>query len=89
VRVRALKAFVLGVLGVGLLAYVAAAVVALAASVGGSDLDVRIGPLSIVSVERVADATSLGLGVGLVVVALVGGLANAVAAALIARRARQ
>jgi hypothetical protein len=87
--VRPLRAFVLGFVGVGLLAYVAAAALALSAEVGGRSLDLGLGPLSLVVVERSGSSTSLTFGAGLVVIALVGGVANAVAAAVLARRARR
>ncbi len=82
------RAFVLGALAVGALVYVTAATVALAAGVGGQELHARLGPLVLVSVQSVGGSTSSTLGPGLVVIALVGGLANLGAAAILARRSR-
>jgi hypothetical protein len=84
--VRVVRAFVLGAVGVGLLVYVAAAAVAVAAEAGARDLDARLGPVLLVAVEHVGNSSSLTLGPGLALVAVGGGLVNATAAVVIARR---
>jgi hypothetical protein len=86
--VRSLRSFLLGVAAIGLPAYVAAAAIALSAQVGARDLDLAVGPVVLVVVAREGNETSTALGPGLAIVALAGGLANAVAASLLARRAR-
>ena len=84
---RGLKAFALGAIAVGLLAYAAAAALAVAAQAARRSLAVAVGPLVVVSVEREATAAVTTFGVGLIVIALIGGLANLGAAQLIRRRA--
>lgn len=84
---RGLKAFALGAIAVGVLAYAGAAALAVAARAAGRSLAVEVGPLVVVSVEREAAAAVTTFGVGLVVIAVLGGLANLGAAQLIRRRA--
>ena len=54
---RALKAFLLGALAIGVVAYALAAAAAVAAQAGGRTLDVALGPLRIVSVVPEGPAT--------------------------------
>lgn len=85
---RALKAFALGLAAFGALGYTAAATVAFLA-VGGEvgPHRVGIGPLLLVSVERVASgASETTFGPGLLAVALLGGALNAVGAVALGRR---
>ena len=86
---RPLRAFLLGTLAIGLVAYAAAVAVAVAAQAGDRSLDLAIGPLVVVSVVESEDATTATFGPALLLVALVGGLANLVLAALIRRRAER
>ena len=79
-RMRALKAFLLGALAVGALAYALLATLALTAQAGGRTLDVTLGPLVFVSVGEESEAIVTTFGPGVVVLALVGGLANLAAA---------
>jgi hypothetical protein len=83
----ALKAFALGTLALAVVGYAAAAALAVAAQAGGSTLDVGIGPLALVSVTLAGATRVTTFGPGILVVALVGGIANVVAAQLIRRRA--
>ena len=85
----ALKAFVLGSLAFALVGYAAAAALAVVAQAGGSAIEIGVGPLLLVSVtlEGVTRVTTFGPGI--IVLALVGGLANVAAAQLIRRRTRR
>lgn len=86
---RPLKAFGLGLVAFGVLAYAGAAIVAflgVAGSVGA--LRVAAGPLLLVEVVRADGASETTFGPGLLALALAGGLANAVAAAVLDRRRR-
>jgi hypothetical protein len=79
----------LGAAAVGALAYAAATTVALAVAASGGELAFGVGPFDVVNVQRLAEGGSATtLGPGIIVVAAVGGLANAVAAAVLARRSR-
>ncbi len=80
----ALKAFLLGAFAVGVLGYALAAVLALGAQGAARELELAIGPLVLVSVEKAGPTTSTTLGSGLAFLALVGGFVN-VAAALALR----
>lgn len=84
---RALKAFLLGALALGALAYALTATLALTAQAGGRTLDVAVGPLLLVSVGEEGSTTVTTFGPGLAVIALVGGLANLVAAHVVRHRA--
>ena len=55
---RALKAFLLGALAVGALAYALLATIALTAQAGGHTLDVTLGPLVFVAVGEEGDGSS-------------------------------
>ena len=69
---RDLKAFALGAIAAGVLAYAGAAALAVAAQAAGRSL-VAVGPLVVVSVEREASAAITTFGVGLVVIAVSAG----------------
>lgn len=83
-----LRAVVLGAAAVGLVAYACAAAAAVIVQVGGSTLDVRLGPVTLVAVERAGTGVATTFGSGLLVVALLGGIVNALLAVLLARRRR-
>lgn len=83
-----LRALALGAVAAGLVAYAAAAAVAVIAQAGGRALDVHVGPLALVVVERSGDATATTFGSGLLAVAVLGGVVNALLAAALARRRR-
>jgi hypothetical protein len=85
---RPLRALLLGAAAGAALTYVTAATVALAATAGGVELVAGVGGLRFLEVERDADGSAVTFGVGLVVVPLLCGLVNAVAAMLLASRAR-
>jgi hypothetical protein len=85
---RSLKAFVLGLVAVGILAYTVAAAAAVTAQAGGRALSVTVGPLVFVSVSGGSAAAVTTFGPGLAVLALVGGLVNLTAARLLRRRIR-
>jgi hypothetical protein len=84
--VRALKAFLLGFVAVGLVLYVFAAAIALAVAAGGGTLLLALGPLIVLEVARSGNGTVTSFGGGLVVLALLAGVVNAVAADVIRRR---
>ena len=85
---RALRAFTLGCVALGVLAYAGVAALAVAAQAAGRSFVVGLGPLIVASVERDASAAVTTFGPGLLVLAMVGGCANVAAAALLARRLR-
>jgi len=87
--VRSLKAFLLGTLAVGIVAYAVAAALAVSAQAAGRTLDLRLGPLEIVSVAMEGTATAISFGPGLLALALMGGLLNLAAATMIRRRAER
>jgi hypothetical protein len=87
---RYLKAFALGTVAVAVLAGAALAVMsAVAASGSGPDLELSLGPLLLLSVERVGDTTESAIGPGIGVVALLGGCLNTGALMLLVRRGRR
>jgi hypothetical protein len=83
---RALKAFLLGAVAVGVVAYALVAALAVTAQAGGRTLDLALGPLTLVAVMREGTTTVTTFGPGLAVLALAGGLANVAAAELMRRR---
>jgi hypothetical protein len=87
--VRSLKAFLLGMLAIGVVAYTAAAALAVAAQAGGHPLDIAFGPIRVVTVEDQAGVTTTTFGPGLLLIALAGGVANLALAAFIRRRAER
>jgi hypothetical protein len=84
--VPALRALALGAVASGVLAYTAARAIAIAAASGGSTIGIAIGPIVVLEVDQVDGNAITTLGPGLVVVALCGGVLNAVAAIVISRR---
>jgi hypothetical protein len=84
---RALKAFVLGTLALGIVGYALAAALAVTAQAGGSTIDVGVGPLRLVSVTLEGATTATTFGPGILALALAGGVANLAAATLIRHRA--
>lgn len=83
---RALKAFLLGALAVGVVGYALVAALAVTAQAGGRALDIALGPLTVISVTQAGTETVTTFGPGLVVLALAGGLANLAAARLVRHR---
>lgn len=86
---RSLKAFLLGMLAVGVVAYAVAAALAVSAQAAGRALDVGLGPLEIVSVVMQGSATTTTFGPGLAALAVGGGLLNLTAAWVVRRRAER
>ncbi len=88
---RTVRAAILGTVAAGVLAYTVATAAVIVVASSGSVLDLGLGPVAVLSVDQLPDdgGTVTTLGPGLIVVALVGGLANAVAAFVIARRERR
>jgi len=84
---RGLRAFALGAIALGVLAYAGAAALAVGAQAAGRSLVVGLGPLVLVSVEREASNAVTTFGPGLLVVATLGGCVNLAAARLVRRRA--
>ncbi len=84
---RALKAFVFGALALGIVGYALAAALAVAAQADGSTLVVGVGPLVFVSVAAEGATKVTTFGPGILVIALVGGLANLGGARLLRHRA--
>jgi len=81
-----LKAFVLGTVAIGVVAYAVAAALAVAAQVGGRALELALGPLGIVSVTHGGAGTITTFGPGLVGLAFAGGVANLALARLMRQR---
>lgn len=88
-RAVVVRAFALGAVAAGLLGYAVAAAVAVIAQSGGRTVDVHVGPLVVVAIERAGATTATTFGSGLLAVALLGGVVNALAAAVLARRLRR
>ena len=86
---RSLKAFLLGTLAIGVVAYTAAAALAVAAQAGDRSLDLALGPVAVLTVSDHAGVTTTTFGLGLLLIAVAGGLANLTLAALIRRRAER
>jgi hypothetical protein len=83
----ALIAFVLGTAALGIVASVAGFAVGVAAQAGGwPSFRVGVGPILLFAFTDGKDATSTAFGPGLPLLALVGGLVNAGAAGVLARR---
>jgi hypothetical protein len=84
------KAFALGMVALAVLGYTVVTVAAMAAASAGREIEMRLGPIVVVTVDRVAAGTETTYGAGLLLVALLGGALNAAAAAVLAwRRARR
>lgn len=85
---RTVRALALGTAAAGVLAYALAAAVAIVAQAGRDELNVHVGPLVLVAVERSSGVAATTFGTGLLVLALLGGVLNAILAALLGRRSR-
>lgn len=85
---RTVRALALGAAAAGVLAYAMAAGVAIVAQAGRRELNVHVGPLVLVVVDRANGVTTTTFGTGLLALALLGGAVNAILAALLVRRAR-
>jgi len=83
-----LRALALGAVAAGSLAYAGAAALAVITQAGGRALDVRVGPLVLVVVERSGGGTATTFGSGLLALAVLGGVVNALLAVALARRRR-
>ena len=83
---RNLKAFALGAVAVAVLAYTIAAALAVTAQAANRSLDIGLGPFVVVSVARETATAVTTFGSGLLLVALLGGLANLAAGQLIRTR---
>ena len=83
---RALKAFLLGAMATGIVAYAIVAALAVAAQAGDRPLGIAVGPILIVSVVIDGSTSITTFGSGLVLIAFAGGVLNLVAAQVIRRR---
>lgn len=80
-------AFILGAVAIGIVAAAAGLAVGIVAQSGGwSSFRLGVGPIVFLSFERTAHATSTTFGGGLPLLALTGGLLNALGAGLVSRR---
>lgn len=86
---RLVKSFLLGTVALGILGYALVAALAVAAQAGSRTLDIALGPLTLVAITADGTSTATTFGPGLVVVALVGGIANLAAAFLLSHRHRR
>jgi hypothetical protein len=84
--VSVVRAVVLGIAATAVLAYVFAGAVALVFAAGGGHAHVALGPLLIVEVSNGDEGSAVGLGSGLLVVALLGGVLNGAAGLVLRRR---
>ena len=84
-----IRALLVGTVAGGAVAFVLADALAVSAAATGLGARLSIGSLLIVSVDHAEQATTTAFGVGLAVVAVVVGIANAVAAVVIERRRRR
>lgn len=86
---RSLKAFLLGSLAAGVVAYALAAAVAVMAQTAARTLEIAIGPVRLVSVAEEGNAVVTTFGPGIVIAALAGGTVNLAAARILQRRAER
>lgn len=82
----ALRSFALGGAATAAVAYVFAATAGLVATAAGVELTLGLGPVVLVAVDVQGSTTVTTIGAGLAVVALAGGVANTIAAAMLRRR---
>ena len=83
----AVTAFLLGAAGIGAIALAATLVAVVLADAGGRHtLRVALGPLELASYRRNPDGSVTAFGPGLLAVAVLGGVANAATAVLLALR---
>ena len=80
------RAFVLGAAATAVLAYVFCGAVALVVAAGGGGARLAVGSLQIFEVSHSADGSAIALGSGLLVLAFVGGLLNALVGYVLRRR---
>ena len=85
---RHLRAFLFGSFAVAVVAWAGLTALAVGLQSTGHALHAHLGPLVFISVSRGADGTETTFGPGLLGLVVVGGLANAVAAGIVARRTR-
>lgn len=84
------KAFALGMVALAVLGYAVVTVAAMAAVSAGREIEMSLGPIVVVAVDRVTGGTETTYGAGLLLVALLGGAVNAAAAGALAwSRARR
>jgi ABC-type Co2+ transport system permease subunit len=86
--VRLLKAFAFGSVAGVVVAYATAVTVGLAVAAADAELHIAIGPATLLAVESGRDGFATTFGPGLLVLAIVAGLLNAVVAAALSRRLR-
>jgi hypothetical protein len=86
---RSLKAFLLGTLAFGVVAYAVAAALAVSAQAAGRALDLGLGPLEVVAVTVQGTTTTTTFGPGLAAFAVAGGVLNLAAAEVVRRRAER
>jgi predicted regulator of Ras-like GTPase activity (Roadblock/LC7/MglB family) len=86
---RSVKAFLLGSLAVGLVAYALAVAAAVVAQTAAHPLEIAIGPVRLVSVAADGNAVVTTFGMGIVLAALAGGVVNLTAARILQRRAER
>lgn len=80
------RGFLIGVVASGAIVFVAAATLAAAVSSGSGSLHLAVGRVLLVGVDRAGDDVATSFGPGLVMVAAVGGVLNAVGAWVVGRR---
>ena len=86
---RSLKCFLLGAVAVGIVAYAVVAALAVTAQAAGRTLEIAVGPMQLVSVAESGGSTVTTFGIGLVVLAVIGGAVNLAAARLLGARPRR
>jgi hypothetical protein len=87
--VHPLRALALGAVASGVVAYTLATAVAVAVASGGSTIEIAVGPVVVLAVERADGDAVTTLGPGLAVIALAGGILNAAAAVVVSRWGRR
>lgn len=85
---RTLRAALLGAAAAGVVTYACAAALAVTLATGGATARIALGPLLLVSVESAPKATSTTFGLGILAIALVGGVINALVAGILRWRRR-
>jgi hypothetical protein len=86
--VRPLRALTLGALAGAVLGYVTAAAVGLLLSAAGAEITIAAGPVVFLSTSSSAHGSETTLGPGLLLLPVLCGAGNAVAAAILAGRSR-
>lgn len=86
---RALRAFLLGAVAIGFVAYATTAATAIVAQARDWEaFELAVGPVVLIAVERAGGATATTFGSGLLVAAALGGVLNSLASIVLARRSR-